>query len=479
MMHVWKKLMTALLTLMLLLPMMGAAAEEADAVYGVCTAMEVNVRKTAGRSGALWFEINEGHVAQIIGTKTVSGEVWYKINTEHPNPNGRTYIGYVISDYFREMTAEETEDYLDSKATPVPENTPTPTPGAAVMTTGVITADGVNFRTGAGLQYGIYGKLNADTVVELLTIPDKIDSSHWYKIRYNGRVGYIQAPFIRVLTVDDSYLPDPDVYGYARLLEDTVNLRESAGGNTVTQWRGKGSTLRIVGEAEAKGSYLWYPVYYDKDSTIYYVREDMIEVVRMEGGVVVTPTPEPESPFGYIITIEPGVNLRLKPFGESVAQVPRGTLLACVGPSEHPAGTSYTWYKVRYKGMTGYLRGDCVRVCDSTGGDAGVRALLLADLAHEALAVREHERAESGGHEQRADDLFGPGRWERFTCANTLHQTFAQFYGGMASASYAPEEGTVAGKAFREAVQALFNKHAVRGRIATHVETVVYAGTLA
>lgn len=371
MMHVWKKLLTALLTLMLLLPMMGAAAEEADAVYGVCTAMKVNVRKTAGRSGALWFEINEGHVAQIIDTKIVSGEVWYKINTEHPNPNGRTYIGYVISDYFREMTAEETEDYLDSKATPVPENTPTPTPGAAVMTTGVITADGVNFRTGAGLQYGIYGKLNADTVVELLTIPDKIDSSHWYKISYNGRVGYIQAPFIRVLTVDDSYLPDPDVYGYARLLEDTVNLRESAGGNTVTQWRGKGSTLRIVGEAEAKGSYQWYPVYYDKDSTIYYVREDMIEVVRMEGGVVVTPTPEPESPYGYIITIEPGVNLRLKPFGESVAQVPRGTLLACVGPSQHPAGTSYTWYMVKYKGMTGYLRGDCVRVCDSTGGDVG------------------------------------------------------------------------------------------------------------
>ena len=55
-----------------------------------------------------------------------------------------------------------------------------------------------------------------------------------------------------------------------------------AGSNTVTQWKGKGSMLRIVGAAEAQGSYEWYPVYYDKDSTIYYVREDMITVVMLE-----------------------------------------------------------------------------------------------------------------------------------------------------------------------------------------------------
>ena len=372
MMHGWNKLLAALLALLLLLSV-GAAADDSDAVYGVCTAMEVNVRKTAGTSGALWFTIDAGHVAQILGTRIVSGEVWYKINTPHPTPNGRTYIGYVISDYFREMTEAETKDYLESQATPVPEVTPTlpPASGEMVTATGVITANGVNFRTGAGLQYGIYGKLNANTVVELLTIPAQIDANHWYRIRYNSRVGYIQAPFIRVLTVDESLLPAPEIYGYAKLLVDNVNLRESAGGNTVTQWKGKGSMLRIVGAAEAQGSYEWYPVYYDKDSTIYYVREDMITVVMLEDGVIVTPTPEPESPYGYIITTEPGVNLRLKPFGESVAQVPRGTVLACVGPTDHPAGTSYTWYMVRYKGMTGYLRGDCVRVCTSTGGSIG------------------------------------------------------------------------------------------------------------
>lgn len=79
---------------------------------------------------------------------------------------------------------------------------------------------------------------------------------------------------------------------------------------------------------------------------------------------------------------------------------------------------------------------------------------------------------------ERADDLFGPGNWQKHTFDNSLRQSFEQFYGGMSSASYAPEAGTVAGKAFREAVQALFDKYAAGGRIVTHVETVCYVGSM-
>ena len=79
---------------------------------------------------------------------------------------------------------------------------------------------------------------------------------------------------------------------------------------------------------------------------------------------------------------------------------------------------------------------------------------------------------------QRADDLFGPGGWQKFAFDNTMHQTFEQFYGGMCSASFAPEDGTVAGKAHRAAVRALFDKHAQNGCIVTHVETVCYAGQI-
>ena len=556
--HVWKRLMAALLCLMLIVPA-GAMAEEAEVRYGVVTKEQVNVRKTAGTDGAVWFKVDVGHVVQITGEKTVSGDLWYKVNTGHPTPNGRTYVGYILKDCLREMTAEEIEAYLQSQITPdpdagvtmapstddtlngsehdeysgtevvgakgkiltdanfrsqpstkagqiygviakgteiditaIPEEgdangwyrvsyggktgyvfydlvelldagaEPTPDPGygtevtgvigevttdkvnfrteprkdtnnanviqklntgdqvevltvpdgtttsdwyrvryngtvgyiqapfvrivsgntpapglpdedgdedVTVNATGMVTADKVNFRMEAKLTSSIYGKLNTGDVVQLLSIPEKTDSNHWYKVYYNGKTGYIQSPFIRVLTVDEDSLPDPSKYGYAKLLEDSVNLRSTAGGDTVVQWKGKGSMLRITGEPVFSNNYDWYPVYYPTTHAIYYVREDMVQRMLVEGDNIV-PAPVPESPYGYIITTEKGVNLRIQPGMASVAQVPKNTILACVGPSKSPAesGTSYTWYMVKYNGMTGYLRGDCVRVCNSTGG---------------------------------------------------------------------------------------------------------------
>lgn len=561
--HVWKMLMAALLCLMLIVPA-GAMAEEAEVRYGVVTDNQVNVRKTdEGMAADIWFKVDEGHVGQIIDRiPDRKGQYyWYKVNTGHPVPNGRTYVGYIREDCFREMTAAEVEAYLESQKTPEPDTEvtmapstddtlddtvhdeytgtevvgakgkilvdanfrsqpstktgeiyaeipkgtevditaiplegdtngwyrvsyggktgyvfydlvelldagaePTPAPGygtevtgvvgevtadkvnfrtepkkdtnnanviqklntgdqvevltvpdsittsdwyrvryngtvgyiqapfirivsgdvpvtglpdddgddeVTINATGMVTADKVNFRMSDTTASSIYGKLNTGDVVQLLTIPEKIGEQYWYKVYYNGKTGYIQSPYIRVLTVDEDSLPDPSKYGYAQLQEDSVNLRATAGGDTVVQWKGKGTMLRITGEAVPYSNYDWYPVYYPTTHAIYYVRADMVKVVLVENGAIVTPTPAPASPYGYIITTKTGVNLRSQPASEAIfAQVPINTILTCVGPSKSPAesGTSYTWYMVRYNGMTGYLRGDCVRVCNSTGG---------------------------------------------------------------------------------------------------------------
>ena len=569
--RVCKMLMAALLSLALLLPLLGAAAEDSATVYGVCTADSVRVRKQAATSAKIWFYIDEGFVAEILNEiKGSDGNViWYKINSTHPVPNGRTYIGYVSADYFRPLTEQETEDYLkglgvtlptatptaesteEPTATPAPEATatpsaddsgytgkdvigasgtvigatnfrskpstttgsilatipawtkveitgvpagdaeepwyrvvykdqigyvhggmlrvddagvtPTPAPGfgtevtdttgvvtadgvrlrtgpstsanilrkldegteveiltipdqigaaywyrvrhngdvgyiqsnyirvnkdddstdeptaapgdeeddVLVTATGMITADGVNFRVGPGQQYNYIGKLNSGTVVELLTIPSVIDENHWYCVRYNGQEGYIQSNYIRVLTVDESYLPNVQVYGYAKLVKASTYLRTEPAGSYDLLWKGVGNMLRITGDPVQKKGYNWYPVYNEANATIYYVRGDMIEIVYLESGEVVTPTPAPESAYGYVITTDYDVHLRIQPAGEVITQVPINTILACVGKSVSPqeSGTSYTWYYVQYQGMYGYLRGDCVRVCSSTGGD--------------------------------------------------------------------------------------------------------------
>ena len=93
----------------------------------------------------------------------------------------------------------------------------------------------------------------------------------------------------------------------------------------------------------------------------------MITVVGGSAAATPTPAPDYSGLYGYVITTEAGVNLRLKPSGEMVVQVPRNVVVPCIGPAETPQGSSYTWYYVEYKGVRGYLRGDCVRVCDKNG----------------------------------------------------------------------------------------------------------------
>ena len=112
--HVWKMLLAALLCLTLIVPA-GVMAEETAVRYGVVTDEQVNVRKTdEGMAADIWFKVDEGHVAQI--TDMVQDRTgtywWYKVSTGHPVPNGRTYVGYIREDFFREMTAAEVEDYL-------------------------------------------------------------------------------------------------------------------------------------------------------------------------------------------------------------------------------------------------------------------------------------------------------------------------------------------------------------------------------
>ena len=433
--HSWHWMRT-LLTLTLVLTLCGltpaavpnvgyaeSAAEgtTAAAAYGMATADDVIVRKQPSTSANYWFRINTGFVCEILDTVVRGNTTWYKVNSTHPTPNGRTYIGYVRASFFRPLTAEETEAYLASgrvnvTATPAPAQTPaltlqpsaddalvtatpasgsdfpfdtsimggttstplvsmiTPTPTNSQVTygTGEITASGTNFRVAPSLSAGVIGKLNSGTVVTLLTIPDTIDENHWYQIRYNGQEGYIQSNFIRVLTAAVTATPQPSVYGTVKLLYDSANLRDAPNGTTRALWQGKGSTLSVAGVSQDKGGFTWYPVYYGTDNTVYYVRSDVVEYTA-GSGVINTPTPTPASgsAYGYVITTAAGVNLRLSAGGEVIVQVPRNVVLTCIGAPVQTSGSSYLWYYVRYNNLAGYIRGDFVRVCDQNGNPLG------------------------------------------------------------------------------------------------------------
>ena len=107
--------------------------------------------------------------------------------------------------------------------------TPTAVPSGTVIGMGRITAGGVNFRETEG--GGVIEKLERDTLVEVLTVPSVIDTTHWYQVRYNNRTGYVQAPFVQLLGANVTATPTPAQTAPAvgGLYQADYELRQPAG----------------------------------------------------------------------------------------------------------------------------------------------------------------------------------------------------------------------------------------------------------
>ena len=320
----WNRMVALALALALILALapQPGAWETAYAVgsYGRVLKNGTFVRKQPG-SDSYWFKLDMGFICTVTDTTSEGGYTWYKVDTQHPDPDKtNTYVGYIRGDCFEMLTEAEalaweanpvqstwtTATPAAATATPAPASdasggtaletvTATPTPAAVSgQVLGRSTNGGTNFRESEGGP--VIQKLDRDTLVEVLSIPTVIDTSHWYQVRYNGTVGYIQAPFLQVLGSNVTPTPVPGMTappsgGYVKLILSSANLRESPGGSVKAQWETTGQVLPIAGSAVKKSGYTWYPV--AQNGVIYYVRGDCVEVVASMDGGVVTATPAP------------------------------------------------------------------------------------------------------------------------------------------------------------------------------------------
>ena len=388
--NAWIRFAALALSLAMVLTLLPLPAERITAraagAYGKTTANGVRVRKQPSTDADYWFRIDMGYVCQLLETTTSRGVTWYKVNVEHPDDgNTRTYVGYIHGDYFTPLTDEEAAAWEKNPVQPGKTSTGTATAPSAGSGTaagnttasagamGQITNGGVNFRETEGGS--VIQKLDRGTVVELLSIPATIDDNHWYRVRYNGREGYIQAPFIKVVSGGaSSVTPTPTTAagagmaagGYVKLVLSSANLRLTPGGKVAAQWEKTGEVIAVRGNAVQAEGYTWYPVQYAGGA--YYVRGDCVQVVSgPDGGSAATPTPTATaaSAYGYIKTVKNNVNLRLKPAGDYIQQVSNGVVLAILAPVTVQGG--YGWYYVSVGNVKGYLRGDCVQVCDASG----------------------------------------------------------------------------------------------------------------
>ncbi len=216
-----------------------------------------------------------------------------------------------------------------------PETTPTPR-GTIVNCT-----SGVNVRSGPGTNYPLVGFAPRGTTY-LLTG----QSGAWYRISFDGKVGYISAAYFSIppmVQVPQPAAPTPESgQGTIVNCNNSVNVRSGPGTNhSVIGSASKGATYTITGQS---GS--WYIIAFSGKTG--YISADYFSASSM-------PAPQPAGPAlesgqGTIVNCNNSVNVRSGP----------GTNYSILGSA--PKGAAYTitgksgaWYEVDFNGKTAYI----------------------------------------------------------------------------------------------------------------------------
>ena len=398
----WIKMLAVMMVLVLTLSMLPLAAAENTTAYGKVTKDKVYLRKQPSTKADYWFRMDTNHVAQILEVIAQDGKTWYQVETEHPTDaeDEQTYVGYIMSDFFTPLTAEElaywqankTLDGASAPAQPAAQDRISTVASAPTTDStannipvsnrqGEVTASGTNFRQSPSISGQKLMVLERGDIVELTSIPEVCDADHWYGVRYGGFDGYVMATYIRELPDTSG---EPVIYGYVKLVKSPVNLREAPGGMVSVSdgWKNPGEVLPYVSAPVAVDGYSWYEILYN--GIRYWVRGDCIEEVDGAGNATATAAPadtKPSTPdssasditppaatTGYVTTTQNKVNLRLQPSGESITQIPKGVVLPyerTIEPYSLGNETKYTWYYVAYGELHGFVRGDCVKLNDA------------------------------------------------------------------------------------------------------------------
>lgn len=371
-----------LLSLLLVLPFEGAGAE---ARFGYVLKDKVLFRKTASGSD-YWAYLSRGFVAEILGEEDGGGFHWYWVSAGLPDNPSQLKKGYLRADVFSPMTEEERGDWLkEGEQVFVPA-----TKAGLDESPEASTQSGVAFDAGAGqiritkpgtwIRKSAEGegilKLRRGLVLTVLDNPLLIGEYSWIYAQEpkSGVRGYVRGDCYEYsnqgrvpLTVPQDPAPSPKppaqedgsriVIAQLEVAKNGIVLRAEPAGTKLLQLK-KGMKLDCYRYTLEKG-HTWYEVSCDLGQG--YVREDTVKLLSGEIASALYLNAG-DQPRAYVRLIRGEVNLRAKAasYGAILDNVTaRGTVLPQIGNKVSANG--YDWYPVLYKGVAGYLRGDCVQ----------------------------------------------------------------------------------------------------------------------
>ena len=277
---------------------------------GVTTA-NVNFRNSASTSSSIITTIPKNTTIEIID-KSISG--WYKVEY-------KGVTGYVSSKYVNLNGNNSDENTNDKPSTSTQK--------------GITTAN-VNFRKSASTSSSIIATIPKNTSIQVISK----STSGWYKVEYKGNTGYVSSKYVTLDNNDDK----PSTSTQKGITTDNVNFRKSAStSSSIIATIPKNTSIEIIDKSTSG----WYKIKY-KGNTGYVSSK----YVTLNGN-----NNKPSTSTQKGVT-NANLNIRKSASTSSsiLATIPKNTTI------EITSKLSSGWYKVKYKGLTGYVSGQYVKI---------------------------------------------------------------------------------------------------------------------
>lgn len=194
----------------------------------------------------------------------------------------------------------------------------------------------LNVRTGPSTNFKIIGKLKKGATVKAT---EKVDG--WYKINYNGQLGYISGDYVKVVNSSTNN-GEVSATGTMRVTASSLRIRKGEGTNTATiGYLDRGEEVKVL----AKTNNGWIKIE-SKKGVVGYCSAKYLEEVSTETGTVKPMTGKVEVVNCTNLNVRKGAGTG---YGV-ITTVSGGTVLEVTG--QHSNG----WYQVKLaNGTVGFI----------------------------------------------------------------------------------------------------------------------------
>lgn len=353
--------LAALVMVLTLLPAAMPAAEAAGKTYGKLTTGSVALRKSASTSSEKLAVLSQGWVMEKLGTTTAGGETWVRITGRVPGGDGKTYTGYIYSKYFKEISLAEAEAWLEAKFG-IPSSATAVPPAVEYSQWAKTSGDKVNLREQPSTASASLATINSANVFTVINVPEKNTADYWYFVEFNGIYGYVNASYVKRLTVQEA--AEMDLGGSVVVTTPTPTAQivtvaptaSAPGGNYIHFTHGNvafratpgisgtklasipmGTTIPYYSKTQKIDGYYWY--YCTYEGKLGYVAASMVEVVNEGSNTPVpvitqvptaVPTVQPGS-YTKCVKLKTGLYFRETPGGKVLGSLKAGTIVPVYG----------------------------------------------------------------------------------------------------------------------------------------------------